>query len=140
MPVPSKNPRKAPQADFIEVSKFPFELMSSPTRAPRKGPAIIPTGPGKNPTMRPIVEPSVAALLPPTLFVINTGRTLSRIETATATAPVMIRHKTEISLCCEKCAAKRPAHARGAPGKTGTKVPRKPSKRRIPATIHKRIL
>ena len=114
--------------------------MSSPTSAPRNGPAIIPTGPAKNPMISPIVEPIVAALLPPSLSVIMTGRKLSRIETTTATTKVIARHTNEISLIDDKKHSKSPSQARGAPGRTGTKVPRKPKSKRIAAKTVKTML
>ena len=70
IPTPHKKPKKAPQADFIDVLKSPDVLINSPIKAPIKGPKIIPGGPIKNPIISPIVEPVVAALLPPVLFVI----------------------------------------------------------------------
>ena len=56
----------------------------------------------KNPTTKPIVEPSVALLLPPAFFVMVTGKILSKIDTTTATTPVIISKVSEISVYPEK--------------------------------------
>ena len=74
-------------------------------------------------------------MLPPNFFVIATGRILSSIDTSTAKTPEIIRPVIEISQYSEKKAASKPPHARGAPGRTGTKVPINPTKRRTPAKI-----
>lgn len=98
MPVPTKNPKNAPKADFKDTDQLLSVWISSPIKAPTKGPQIIPAGPIKNPTIKPIVEPIVALLLPPAFFVMETGKILSKIETTTATTPVIIKSVREISL------------------------------------------
>lgn len=87
--------------------------------------------------IRPIVEPVVAALLPPNFFVMKTGRKLSKTETKAAKNPEIIKPEIEILQYSEKKAASNPSHAKGAPGNTGTKVPINPTTKRIPATIAK---
>lgn len=101
--------------------------------APAKGPAIMPIGPMKRPAIRPIVAPIVPALLPPDFLVARTGKILSRIETRTAATAQIIKTVREMSQLLEKKASSSPTHANGAPGITGTKVPKKPMNSRRPA-------
>lgn len=103
--------------------------------APKKGPAIMPSGPAKIPTIRPIVEPQVPSLLPPDFFVNATGRMLSATETAIITTAVIMSTGIEILEQVENEPTNKPAHARGAPGKTGAKVPIKPTISKMPAII-----
>lgn len=98
---------------------------------------MIPKGPVKKTTISPIVEPVIAALLPPNFFVMKTGRKLSITETKTANIPAITNPKIDISQYSEKKARSNPSHAKGAPGKTGTKVPINPISKRIPARIAK---
>lgn len=98
IPVPKRNPIKAPKAALNTPSQFPWLLINSPISAPKNGPVIIPIGPTKNPTIRPIVEPVIAFLLPPKFFVIRTGAKLSKIETKIAKTAVITKQKIEISL------------------------------------------
>ena len=139
IPVPTKNPKNAPKADFKDTDQLLLVWISSPIKAPTNGPQIIPAGPIKNPTIKPIVEPSVALLLPPAFFVMVTGKILSKTDTTTATTPVIISIVREISVYPEKYAKTKPTKANGAPGKTGTNVPKKPIQRKIPQSTQNKI-
>ena len=90
-PVPNKKPLNAPKAAFRHLLKSEESFISSPTKAPQKGPKIIPQGPMNMPTTRPIVEPQVPALEPPLFFVIATGKILSATETKIAATAQMIK-------------------------------------------------
>ena len=69
MPVPAINPKKDPKAALRdEVGSF-LAYRSSARKAPRKEPAIIPTGVSTIPAIRPIIAPLSAYLLPPVIFV-----------------------------------------------------------------------
>ena len=69
IPVPAKKPKKAPKADLNALFlSFP-SCINSPINAPKKGPKIIPNGPIKRPTIRPIVAPQEPAFVPPVFFV-----------------------------------------------------------------------
>lgn len=73
--VPVKNPKKDPNAAFEAVSKSAL-LINSPTRAPKKGPIIIPPGIGaKIPMNKPIDVPIIPALVPPKRLVPIAGIT-----------------------------------------------------------------
>lgn len=133
MPVPYKKPKKAPHAALKARSVFSESCISSPTKAPINGPAIMPKGPTKKPTIKPIVAPIEPDLEPPVFFVIKTGKILSITETRTAKAPQIQRVTKEISFSCEKNAKSKPAHARGAPGIIGRNVPKKPTPKSKPA-------
>ena len=79
IPVPSKNPFKEPKAAVKALFESELSWIISPTQAPIKGPAIIPSGPTKKPIINPIVEPQVPALLPPDCFVKMIGKILVMI-------------------------------------------------------------
>ena len=67
--VEAKNPKNEPNAAFTALLNV-LLLMSSPIRAPKKGPIIIPPGMGeRSPTTNPIEVPIIPALLPPNRLV-----------------------------------------------------------------------
>ncbi len=71
--VPNKKPINEPKADLKAISEF-FPWRSSPIKAPRNGPIIIPKGGNKNnPNIRPIVLPQTPCFEPPNFFVPQTG-------------------------------------------------------------------
>ena len=89
----------------------------------------------KKPTIRPTVEPVVAILLAPAFLVIMIGKRLSKTETSMAKMAVTISTQSLISFKSEKYAARRPNQAKGGPGRTGRKVPIKPTTRITAAII-----
>ena len=96
-PVPRKNPLNAPKAALSALFASLESWIISPIKAPANGAIKIKIGPKKNETIRPIVQPKVAALLPPAFLVITEGKMLSITVTKTAAIPVAI--KIQISIC-----------------------------------------
>ena len=140
IPVPSKKPVNAPSAALNAFFVSEESLINSPMSAPKNGPIKMKIGVRKNPTIRPIVQPQVAALLPPAFFVMSEGKILSMTVTTMAAIPVTTRIQIPICEYTEKCAARSPAQAIGGPGSAGTTVPISPTMRRKPARITKRIV
>ncbi len=99
----------------------------------------MPIGPMKSPAIRPSVAPIVPALLPPDFLVASTGKMLSSTETNTAATAQIISTGSEMLQRLEKKARRSPAHASGAPGITGTNVPKKPISSRSPAPTASRM-
>ena len=76
MPVPKRNPRKEPMADFKEAAASFCANAISPMNAPPQAPIMIPHGCGKKmPIMRPIVQPIAPQRLPPVHLVNMPGTT-----------------------------------------------------------------
>ena len=75
IPVPAITPAKAPSADLHDEEKSLLANISSPIRAPRKQPAIIPTAVKKMPASKPIIAPQLPALEPPDSLVNLAGIT-----------------------------------------------------------------
>ena len=73
MPVPKKNPRKAPRADLAESHPFLPEKASSARNAPRMVPRMIPTGGMNIPANKPTSAPLPAAFVPPVSLVNHAG-------------------------------------------------------------------
>ena len=66
--VPNKNPTNDPHAAFKAWLELLLE-MTSPTKAPTKGPIIIPKGPIQKPAINHRVHPQIPYLVPPNLRV-----------------------------------------------------------------------
>jgi len=63
--VEAKNPKNEPKAAFTALLNV-LLFISSPTKAPKNGPIIIPPGMGaSSPITNPIEVPIIPALLPP---------------------------------------------------------------------------
>ena len=71
--VEAKNPINEPKAAFPAFFTSLWSLISSPIKAPKNGPKIIPNGPKKIPKTSPIIEPFTPYLLPPNFFVPREG-------------------------------------------------------------------
>lgn len=127
MPVPQMKAANEPKATLKARALSLPSWVSSPIRAPKKGPRMMPMGPAKKPTMIPTIAPREAAFEPPKRLVINTGRKLSSSVTATATTA----HTIRVSV-----AKPAPAHWQsniptkqiGVPGKMGTTHPATPTR------------
>lgn len=131
-PVPVKNPRKAPKAAFNAFFESLLSFISSPTKAPRNEPTIIPIGDKNIPMMIPTVQPIVPHLLPPEDFVKMLGKMLSRTVMMAAAIPVIIRDVVPRFDILEKCPTKSPAQASGGPG-IGITAPTSPKTKRMNA-------
>lgn len=69
IPVPSRNPKKEPNAALKDPPTLFPAKMSSATKAPSKGPNMIPIGGTNIPTIKPMTAPQPAYLLPPVSLV-----------------------------------------------------------------------
>ncbi len=137
MPLPVKKPRKEKRADLKTLFMSDESWMSSPTKAPTKGPAIIVhTEPMKSPAKHPIVDPMVPALDPPEALVSIPGTKTFRISTIRVRIPSMMMGSHDTELSEVKWARRRAPQHRGVPGKPGIMHPIRPTTiRRTPMAI-----
>ena len=72
--VPVRKPMKEPRPDLKAVL-LSFPEIISPTKAPKKGPSISPSGAKKIPTNKPNPAPQIPYFEPPSFFVPQIGTT-----------------------------------------------------------------
>ena len=73
-PVPKRKPLNAPTAALNALFVSEESLASSPMKAPKNGPMRMKIGPRKKDATRPMLQPHVAASLPPDFFVMIDGK------------------------------------------------------------------
>lgn len=75
IPVPPRNPRKAPMEDLKDCQTPRSSIRKSARKAPRRVPTMIPTGGTKSPMNNPTIAPRPAVFVPPVSRVKNAGTT-----------------------------------------------------------------
>lgn len=138
IPLPKRNPLKVAAAAWKALRGSSGSWINSPRKAPNQGPRMIPKGPRKRLKSVPTVAPRAPAFVPPARLVNQAGATLSKRLTPMVTSRQMIKVSLASVLRSEKRARSSPAQAKGSPGRTGRKLPRKPISSAPPATIRRR--
>lgn len=138
---PARKPIKAPVDDFNACPAGRLAI-NSPTNAPMNGPRITPQIPKTNiPTIKPMKVPAIPNLLAlyfpaPSMGARKSSASVNNINTKNITVvridilskPVPIANMN------------RPSQASGIPGRTGRKIPRKPTPIKINPTIARKTV
>lgn len=132
--IPTTNPTNDADA-YLRAARKRLPDINPPTKAPIKGPRIIPSGPNQNPATSPTLEPHTTYLLPPNFLVLQTGKKLSRIATTSVNSPTTIITVQESLGFTDGINFKinNPSQDNGGPGRTGRKDPTIPTMSNIAA-------